>query len=186
MGQWRLDTVPRRGKAAIFLPRNDSKFEEGTGLAAMAASAGSPWVPRKEPHGPTAFRNYHFGAVPAEREPDRCAPGWGDCYLFMCRVSPHTCARILAARRSLPLAPAWHGLEEPSGLGTWATATHPKPAELLEGDAASSVPSAELPRAGPGENMPLAPPLGLNDPVSFLLSRLLKIGPTHAPVVSRR
>lgn len=53
------------------------------------------------------------------------APGaaWAGCYLFMCKVSPHTCARVAATRLSLPLAPAECSAKEPSGLGTWAMST---------------------------------------------------------------
>ena len=42
----------------------------------------------------------------------------GGCYLFLHWVDPQTCARIMAARRSLPLAPAGRGREESAGLGS--------------------------------------------------------------------
>lgn len=182
--QWRLDKAPRRGKAAIFLPRNDSKFEEGTGLAAMAGSAGSPSVPRKEPHGPVPFETSTSVQSLREANLPLCT-GLGACYLFMHRVSPYTCARIPAARRSLPLAPAWHGLEEPSGLGTRATATRSLQSRW-RGKPRAPFPPRSCLGAGPGEDTPMAPPLALTDPVSFLRSRLLKTGPTPASVVSLR
>lgn len=84
--------------------------------------AGSPWVPPREPHGPAAFRNQQSEVSPRRRGgAGRWGTAPGGCYLFMCRVSPHTCARIAAARRSLALA--GRSAEEPSGLGTWAMST---------------------------------------------------------------
>lgn len=77
----------------------------------------------RSPMVPLLFGNSTSVQSLREVNPTAMHPGRGDCYLFMRRVSPHTCARIPAARHNLPLAPAWHGPEEPSGLGTWATAT---------------------------------------------------------------
>lgn len=92
-------------------PRNDSKFEERRDLAVMA---GPPWALPKEPHDPTAFRNQHLQGSPRGKGVRGClGPGPSGCYLFIRRVSPHTCARIPAAPRSLSLAPAGRGPEGP-------------------------------------------------------------------------
>lgn len=58
-------------------------------------------------------------------EADLAAAGrpLGGCYLFLHWVNPQMCARIRAAHRSLPLAPAGRGWEESAGLGSPAKAT---------------------------------------------------------------
>lgn len=65
--------------AAIFRSRNASKFEEGAGFPAMAAS---PLVLAKEPRGPAGFRNRHTKGSPhpsggpgrGARAPERLLP----------------------------------------------------------------------------------------------------------------
>lgn len=144
--QWRLDKAPRRGKAAIFLPRNDSKFEEGTGLAAMAGSAGSPSVPRKEPHGPVPFETSTSVQSLREANLPLCT-GLGRLLHFHAQgQSVHVRQDPGCTSQPSPGA----RLARPGGaLGAWnAGHGHPKPAESLKGQAASSVPSAELPRGG--------------------------------------
>lgn len=112
--------------------------------------AGSPWVLPKEPQGSAVVWNQHSEGSPHGRgSPGRCVSVPGGCYLFMSRVSPHTCARIPAARRNLSLAATRRGAEGPSGPRTRAMSTGVAGVGLQ--GAANSAPFLETAKGwGPG------------------------------------
>lgn len=179
MGQWRVDTVPSREKAAIFLSRNASKFEEGAGFAAVAAS---PRVLVKEPRGPAGFQNQHTKGSPQRRGgPGRGGRAPGRLLPFRVRGQ---CSEERQGPGRLPAG----GFPSPPQAWDPAITTREPPVSLSRGTPGAPPPPARRRQgwggleAGHWEDLPPAPPLGPGGALSFFPPGLLRLG---SPPVSR-